>query len=877
MQNISLNQTANRAPGGSFRPCVSVIVPVYNVEDYLVDCLESLLAQTLRSIEIVAVDDGSSDGSSALLREYAAEYPGRIRSFRKPNGGLSDARNFGLRHAQGEYIGFVDSDDWVEPNMYEAMFQRAVDTNSEVVVCGARVHPYHNDEEVVVGARNIDLRGKISNFGGSVAENPSILFSSRSYACTKLFHRRLFDDWEFEFPVGQWFEDSAVIYNVMFAANRVSCLENNFYHYRFNRSGAITTTLSPKIFDIFKSCDSILDFYRDKHLEHPKADYVLEQLVRTHIIARYQLFVGNTDKGFDQQASTWAEKRLSWSFVQHAFSYLDTEFPGWQGRYLYRLSAKPPVWWRARKSRFLMFVLIFVPRRSLQSFKSLRQGLKRQASRLEQRQRQQTKRRAVAEKNEVNLSRRRKALQQHGFEVLSRLDDVFREAEVMHFVDFGTLLSFIRDGGLMPDDSDLDIGVFADEDQKLDIFAALTTSGFSHYRTYLFEERIVGYLFFSLDTRGKKSVKFRINFYENADNQSRCLRFHYLPDSGLPLRARFVTEMRYGVINGCVSIEVQGHQVRVPENYKSLLREKYGSSWRTPDPSWDDSKSPAATPLEVLGRYITAYRMPVERLSELQREQVKVLEAFESVCEANNLRFYLAEGTLLGAARYRGFIPQDGGVSVSMSRSDYVELLSLPIEAWPQGFSMWNHLTDPDYHLSFSKVVAQAHNGFRNTLPRDIKDKFSGPGIDVLPLDRATEIESPEMKAVAQEINSLQNVMLWKAGILSKKKSKAMPANPELIPMTIFQSWAATLAAKDNEHPNARFVVSWCSSYDHTKQTMPEDWYGEPSMLMFEGKLRPCPNQYDQMLTAIYGDYMALPAEHKRASTSHHMIYDRWA
>lgn len=881
MEQSRLSEDAPRSDHDRPRPHVSVIVPVYNVQEYLADCLDSLLGQTLNSLEIIAVDDGSTDDSSRILAEYASAHPDRIRSFTKPNGGLSDARNFGIGRARGEYIGFVDSDDWVDAEMFEAMYERAIETDSEAVVCGARLHMYQDDVEVEDAARNIDLRGSISNFGNSVTQNPHILFSSHSYACTKLFHRRLFDEWGFEFPIGQWFEDSALIYNIMYAANRVSCLQDNFYHYRFNRSGAITTTLSPKIFDIFKSCDSILDFYRDKKIGHPRIDHVLEQLVRTHIIGRYQLFLENTDKGYQQPKLTWAEKRLSWAFVRRAFQYLDTEFPGWKARYKYKSAgAGVPVWWRARKSLPLMFVLIFVPQVGLSSFRRLllkARKTQRKATKLFASPATRKQRKVAAGKEEAKLVKKRKGLQKHGFEVLDRLDASFQKAGVSYFADFGTLLGFVRDGGFMRHDLDLDIGAFADDDEKLDVYAALLDAGFVHYRTYLFEERVVEYSFHSLDEYGQKSVKFDINFYENVDGKSRCWLFHYLPDAGLPLRARFATEMNYSQIVGTEMLEVQGHAVPVPKDYERLLTEKYGPSWRTPDPSWVYWDSPAATPLEPLGRYVTHYQMPAHRIPDLQAEQLKVLEAFEHVCKEHGFRFYLAEGTLLGAVRHQGYIPWDDDIDVSMPRDDYERLLALPSDAWPTGYGMWNHVTDPNYHLPFSKVVARAHNGFRNTFPPTVEHQFSGPRMDIFPLDRVAHAHSPEQDAVAKQVRVLRNAMLVKAGYPGKKKTAAMPAGLEFIPMTVFQDWIRSLATLSNDDPEATYLVNWSSSYSHLKQTFAEDWYGEPSMVQFEGKPRPCPQKSERILTTIYGDYMKLPPEDERQNASHYMICDKWA
>lgn len=113
---------------------VSVIVPIYNAEKYLVKCLDSVVSQTLRDIEIILIDDGSTDGSADICRRYLADT--RVIYYRKENEGLAAARQDGLERASGEYIGFVDSDDWIEPDMYERMFVRAKKESADVVMCG---------------------------------------------------------------------------------------------------------------------------------------------------------------------------------------------------------------------------------------------------------------------------------------------------------------------------------------------------------------------------------------------------------------------------------------------------------------------------------------------------------------------------------------------------------------------------------------------------------------------------------------------------------------------------------------------------------------------------------------------------------------------
>ena len=114
---------------------LSIIVPVYNVRAYLPACLDSLVNQTLDNYEVILVDDGSSDGSAEIIKDYCERYPELIRSIRVENGGQGRARNFAIEMARGDYLGFVDSDDWITADMYEKLYNTAVRENADVVVC----------------------------------------------------------------------------------------------------------------------------------------------------------------------------------------------------------------------------------------------------------------------------------------------------------------------------------------------------------------------------------------------------------------------------------------------------------------------------------------------------------------------------------------------------------------------------------------------------------------------------------------------------------------------------------------------------------------------------------------------------------------------
>ena len=284
---------------------VSVIVPVWNVEKYLSKCLESLVHQTLKDIEIVVVNDGSPDNSQEIIDKYVKKYPNKVVSYIKENGGLSSARNYGIKKATGEYIGFVDSDDYVDRDLYEKMYNEAKKQDADVVGC--RVAYIYKD-------RTNYQRYNEKLYNKSVVDSPKILLGLKSYGPNKLYKRHLWD--KFEFPI-QYFEDSAVVYNVLLTANKVAFVSDSFYYYNRLNEVAITKIADNRIYDIFKSCDSILNFYKKKKC-YEKTKKVVDEVCIGHIRYRMMTYIGCND--MDGLVK----------FVDYSNKYLDEKIPDWR-------------------------------------------------------------------------------------------------------------------------------------------------------------------------------------------------------------------------------------------------------------------------------------------------------------------------------------------------------------------------------------------------------------------------------------------------------------------------------------------------------------------------------------------------------------------
>lgn len=877
---------------------ISIIVPIYNVELYLEKCLDSLVTQSLESIEIIAVNDGSTDSSPKILDKYSKKYPNIIKAFHKTNGGLSDARNYGIEKATGEYIGFVDSDDWIAPDMCEEMYKMATTkTNeiivnnityiipkklkpttlkkyifdnhhlynwitseifqkkinsalekSDIVVCGGIKH-FQSKNDITISSRPIKIRGRIDDFGNSVTEKPHILFAAHSLACNKIFAHHLFENDKYKFPKGQWFEDSALIYSLLFEANKVSCVNKPFYHYRFNRVGSITSSISPKIFDIFKSCNNILNSYHKYKFTNPALEGIIEKIIRNHILVRIDTLI---------HKSSAEDKKLALSYTKEAFSYLDKNFYGWKTRYMPPKNKKFSLKWHARKSKIIIYIYLFSPNWVKGFVKNI-----------------------INFKTNISSKRKRrknnnqqKKLQLHGYPLLIKLDKIFNNLSIKYFVDFGTLLGFVRDNRFMLHDLDLDLGVIATEEDKLNLYAALQKSGYSLFRSYILNNKIVEQSYHYLDEKKKILVKFDINFYETTENGSKTWLFYYIKKSKLKARYRHVVEMTYSKITEIDYLKIQGHNIPIPKNYAQILEEKYGKSWSIPDMNWVYWKSPAAKKLDELGYYITKYEMPASKIRLLQIEQLKVLNNLEEVLTKHNLQYYLAEGTLLGAIRHKGYIPWDDDIDISMPREDYDKLLALSEHELPNEIRIWAHTTDPNYHLPFAKVVTSDKTNFRNTFPKNIQKKFSGPRIDIFPLDSLKYSTDKQNNKIAKKIRLLRTAMLIKAkySVNKTNKNKLLSLIIPFVSMQFLQKKIYTLATLNNNKDN-KFFINWFSAYSHSKQTIHIDAY-KPILHVYENKLRPIPKEYDFILTKIYGKYMMPPPLNKRKNASHFMIYD---
>jgi len=288
---------------------VSVIVPVYNVYEYLEKCLDSLVNQTLKDIEIIVVNDGSPDNSQEIIDKYTKKYK-NIKSYIKENGGLSDARNYGIKKATGEYIAFLDSDDYVTTDMYEKMYQKAKSGNFDTVVCDLN---YIYDDKIIKAYSNIET---------DTTNIKKAMLNIYPAAWNKIFKRKLFD-YGIEFKKGVWFEDVEFIYRLLPHIKSIGVVHEHFNQY-VQREGSITNTVNTKIYHYIDNWNGIIEYYKKEkiyekyklELEYCYVRYLYATFIKQASLYNYNDYLDAVNKAIFNVKKVFPNYRKNKYFYQ---------------------------------------------------------------------------------------------------------------------------------------------------------------------------------------------------------------------------------------------------------------------------------------------------------------------------------------------------------------------------------------------------------------------------------------------------------------------------------------------------------------------------------------------------------------------------------
>lgn len=294
-------------------PKISIIVPVYNVEVYVEKCLKTLVEQTLEDIEIIVVNDGSTDHSKEIVQKIMKQFPDKIVYKEKENGGLSDARNYGINYAKGEYIAFFDSDDYVEKDMYEKMYKIAQKEKCDMVECDFFwEYPDHEKRDI----------------GKAYQGKKEMLEKVRVMACNKIIKREILEKTNIRFPKGLRYEDVEFTYKLVPYLEKVSLLQEPCFHY-VQRENSISNLQNERTKEIFQVLDNVMNYYQQEGF------YDTYQTELEYIYARYA-FCSSFLRMVKIQ-----DKKLRKKLLEETWEKVNEKFPNWKKNQILKSQKSP--------------------------------------------------------------------------------------------------------------------------------------------------------------------------------------------------------------------------------------------------------------------------------------------------------------------------------------------------------------------------------------------------------------------------------------------------------------------------------------------------------------------------------------------------------
>lgn len=294
---------------------LSIIVPVYGVEKYIDKCLNSLVKQSLKEIEVIVVNDGTKDNSQKIIDKYVKKYPDKIKSYIKENGGQGSARNYGLKKATGEYIGYVDSDDFVEKDMYKKLYNKAKENNYDIVVCGN----YNVSEDY----QNKNIDAFINNYNTDL-EN---IFFGKMAVWNKIYKRNILIKNKLEFKEKVWYEDLAFTLKAIMNSNTFAFIDEPLYDYLIREGSTMNNSNVQRNLEILDAFNDILSYI--KHNKKEEYFSKIEFLAIDHIYISAIVRVLKAD----------ADDKVKRETINKLIDYMNTSFPNYKNnKYINTLS-----------------------------------------------------------------------------------------------------------------------------------------------------------------------------------------------------------------------------------------------------------------------------------------------------------------------------------------------------------------------------------------------------------------------------------------------------------------------------------------------------------------------------------------------------------
>lgn len=286
---------------------VSVIVPIYNASEFLDRCLSSIVNQTLKDIEIILINDGSTDDSKIIIDKYMSKYK-NIILIDKKNEGVGKARNDGIRKASGEYITFVDSDDYIKENMLEVFYEYSKKHSLDMMT--SLYYKVKNNKEILWKASKYKI--------GNVKTSPNIILAVEYAPWGKLYKRSMVIENNIFFEENKKYEDMPFVCKCLLKSKLVGQLTEGYYYYVINNNSQ-TTTMDKKVFDILDILKIIMDYYKREFYLKEEINYVVIDKVTTYML----------------QQRVQKDKKIRNDFISAGYKFLDDNINNWKNNKYY--------------------------------------------------------------------------------------------------------------------------------------------------------------------------------------------------------------------------------------------------------------------------------------------------------------------------------------------------------------------------------------------------------------------------------------------------------------------------------------------------------------------------------------------------------------
>lgn len=300
-------------------PSISIIIPVYNTKKYLKQCFDSVINQTFNDIEIICIDDGSTDGSLDILQEYAQK-DNRFIILKQEHKGAGEARNKGMEIAKGKYIQFFDSDDWFEPDMLKNMYDNAEKYSTDIVVCSSKkVDDNGNITESNNPNNPINLSITPVNQVFCAREFKQDIFTLFTpILWNKLYLSDFLRSNNIKFSKLKIYEDVPFVHSSVICANKIFVLNKEFVNYRYNRVGSLANLRSTKTIDVVKSCLELKQFLEQKNY-FAEFEYAYNLALKNHILSEISFCNEEQYKNFITELKELMPD--DWQKIQSAIKY----------------------------------------------------------------------------------------------------------------------------------------------------------------------------------------------------------------------------------------------------------------------------------------------------------------------------------------------------------------------------------------------------------------------------------------------------------------------------------------------------------------------------------------------------------------------------